>query len=158
MSSLRHEISSRPFFKTLYEKFHGKGITCAHCNAKFPTHVKLKEHILVSHPNEMFPCGVCSSSFNSAQKQEFHLKTNHPKAEPMNICEHCQKSFLVERLLSYPIDEFHKNESKYFDKPFACPADLCEKRFRLQSSFIQHARLHVPHTRNYAKKRKKKAN
>ena len=58
--------------------------------------------------------------------------------------------------MSYHIDEFHENESKNFDKPFACPADLCEKRFRLQSSLSQHARLHVPHTRNYAKKRKKR--
>ena len=98
---------------------------------------------------------MCKSSFHSVQRLDNHLRTIHPNAGPMNICEFCQKSFLVERQLSYHIDEFHEHESKYLDKPFACPADLCEKRFRLESSLSQHAELHTPPTRNYAKRKKK---
>ena len=144
---------SDSYLKRHIDANHGKGVNCRQCGAKFQTHLQLKEHKLVTHTNEGFHCGVCTQSFLTVRKLEIHFKTSHPDAEPTNVCEYCQKAFSAEQQLSYHVDEYHEHESQNLDKPFACPDDLCEKRFRIEYSLTQHALLHIPETQ-YRTKRK----
>ena len=151
------------FYQSCYlnrhiKTFHGKGVTCSQCNAKFSTHLQLKKHRSVSHVNEDFRCDFCKESFLSLKRLENHLEKIHPDAEPVNICSYCQKSFSAAQQLSYHIDEFHEHDSKHLDKPFACSDDLCGKRFCLESSLSQHASLHVPHLRPCARRKAKQIN
>ena len=136
---------------------HGKGLDCERCKARFRTLPELKKHKLVEHESDVFRCGVCPETFLAMKELKYHLNKTHPDASPMNVCDHCQKSFSAEQELSYHIDEFHEDESKSLEKPFACPVDLCKKRFRLEFSLAQHASLHSTTTRILAKRKSKKA-
>lgn len=146
------------YLKCHVRSVHRKRITCDHCDAEFSSYILLFQHKSVIHQDKLFPCVLCKKSFLSKQKLAKHMRLFHPDKEATFVCDYCQKSFITERILSYHIDEFHEHGSKDFDKPFACPEEFCQKRFRLESSAAQHATFHVPHTRYYSKRKTKKVN
>jgi len=105
-------------------------IFCSLCDLKFPSHVKLNEHLSKSHQKssktEKLVCQLCNKKFESRDKAEF---IEHQNMKHKYKCDNCDMMFVKSGRLRDHIDEAH-GHSKSIDNRFTCKLcrTICNKK------------------------------
>lgn len=125
-----HPIEDHISAKRTTQKY---GCNC--CMKTFKNLLSLVKHIRAAdHQLEGTTCDICTSeNFTSLQELNNHrTQAHHNKATP--TCEHCQKTFLSNRLL-----KFHMLTHKGLK---ACRCKMCGCKFLSQEELDRHMPVH----------------
>ena len=86
-------------------------VKCEICQKSFPSHLKLRRHVIRMHTDAQFQCEICNFQTKHVQNLKQHVRTVHEKKPVKESCPYCNKTCTS---LEWHINTFHNSASADF--------------------------------------------
>jgi len=119
-----------------------KAFKCNTCGQLFNQKANLKRHVDEVHlAKRPFICGDCGATFALAGALKRHVASKHSSAPPRFACTHpgCSVTVSTQYYLKMHMMD-HTGE-----RPFPCPYESCNLRFKCQSDVNRHIKIAKKH-------------
>ncbi|XP_031623748.1 zinc finger protein 658B-like [Contarinia nasturtii] len=123
-----------------HQELNGKPYKCNYCERRFPTEYSQMNHIRTHTGERPFLCADCGSAFKTSNALKVHIDKIHKSGKIMPYsCTDCDLSFLLRNKF-----EHHRLSVHSDPRPYVC--DVCQDRFKSQSTLRSHKFIHGERT------------